>query len=355
MSGSDVVRKFRNQLVSDASTARKDLWRKRVIVGGVVASTLAFGTIIVNAQDSSSVYEIAKRYNAARSAVRSAQLPSIFYPSSRGTVTTALSYAPVFHSLMPARADQRADRPRNDRNIAGSPRRIKVAPKQERSDFEESYLSNRTSYCVRTCDGFFFPVGTPDGGNLEAHEAACQRACPGTETDLYVAAAGSLGIDDAVTRKGLRYDALRTAFNYRTQFDNTCSCNGSAQRNYSVMSDFTLRKGDLVMSGEGLKVFTGSDNAQHRLGDFARVDAARLSARERANLQKIEAASLRSNNSSRLSPSLKSRIAAQVNAAQIQNGPGVNKLVSRVARRIQVQDGREMRYVGPDMDFDHAR
>lgn len=356
MSGSEVVRKYRDQLVSDANAPRKDLWRKRVIAGSIAASALAFGTIIVNAQDSSSVYEIAKRYNAVRSAVRSTQLPAIFYPAPRGTVTTSLSYAPVFHSLMPGRADQRADRPRNDRAIAGSPRRIKVTPKQERSDFEESYLSNRTSYCVRTCDGFFFPVGNPDGGDLEAHEAACQRACPGAETDLYVAAAGTLGIEDAMTRRGVRYDALRTAFNYRTQYDNTCSCNGAGTaRNYSVMSDFTLRKGDLVMSGEGLKVFTGDDGARHRLGNFARVDAARLSAKERANLQKMEAASLRSSNSSQLSTSLKTRIAAQVEATRIKDGPGANRLVSQVARKIQVQDGREMRYVGPDMDFDRAR
>lgn len=363
MSSSDVVRSFRSRLASEEAVTARANWRKRVMGAGIAISAVALGSIIVQAQDSSGVYEIAKQYNPVRSAARAVQVPSIFRPAPVRTVPTSLSYAPVFQQLMPVAATGKRDldRMRNDQlqgALPGSPRKIKVTPQpargESRADFEESYVTSRTSYCVRTCDGFFFPVGTPDSGDVSAHEAACQRACPNAETAVYVAAAGSNGIEDAVTRKGQRYDALRTAFNYRTQFDNACTCN-SSPRNYSVMTDFTLRKGDLVMGTEGMRVFQGGERWPYRQGDFARVDAAKLSPNERVALQKLEASSLRNAAAGKLSPSLKARIEAQVATTRVQTGPGANRLATQVARRIQVQDGRQMRYVGPDMDFDRAR
>lgn len=321
------------------------------------------GTIIVKAADDSGVYEVAKQYNPARAAVRAAaQLPRVFYAQPAPMVRTSLSYAPTFQSLFPAPATGKrsVDSARNDSRratVSGTTRSVQISPKPSREiddeDFAEAFLSSRTSYCVRSCDGFYFPVGNPDGGDLAAHESACARACPDAETAVYVASAGSKGIEDAVNRKGVRYEALKTAFNHRTQYDNACTCN-SSKRNYSVMTDFTLRKGDMVMSGEGLRVFRGTETYPYRKADFGRPETAKLSAAERASLEKLEAASLRGPASGQLSSSLKARISAQVNAVRPQSGAGVNKMTTNVARKI-VQDGREMRYVGPDLDFDRAR
>ena len=363
MSVADLVRAFRNRPSDVVTRPSSATWRHRVIAGGIAASVIGFGTIVVRAGDGAGVYEINRQYHRVREVVRSAPLPAIFQPqrTHQPMVTTALSYAPVFDSLMPRSSSGK--RTLDDRSgTAGTTGdRSKTSERKKskshtQEDFAKAYISQRTSYCVRTCDGFFFPVGNPDSGDLNAHDASCQRACPGAETAVYVAAAGSAGIEDAVNRRGQRYDMMQSAFNHRQQFDNACTCSGErggTARNYSVMTDFTLRKGDMVMSREGLKVFRGGDHFPHRSGDFRRPDATAMSAAERQAIQKLEAATMRGMSGATLSPSLKARIAAQVEATR---SPGVTAAASaRVARRITAQDGREMRYVGPDVDFDRAR
>ena len=364
MSGSDIVRAFRNRETDRPGLFNLRNWRGRVIAIGVATSAVAMGSIIVKAADDSGVYDVARQYNPVRSVVRSVQLPSIFVPRQPQVVRTSLSYAPVFQSLMPAPATGKRsiDTPRGEErraSLSGTARKIKLSPAPSRTvndeDFAESYIDQRTSYCVRTCDGFFFPVGNPSGGDLAAHEAACERACPTAETSVYVAPAGSSGIEAAVNRRGQRYDALKTAFNHRTQIDNACSCNAGPARNYSVMSDFTLRKGDLVMSREGLKVFRGGEQFPLRGADFARADTTKFSAEERRALEKIEASSMRGNATATLSPGLKARISAQVNATRPVAAAASAARTVAMARKVQTVNGRELRYVGPDMDFDRGR
>ena len=361
MSGSDLVRAYRSRSTEHSGRFTLSSWRGRAVAFGVAVSAIAMGSIIVKAADDSGVYAVAGQYNPVRSAVRAVQLPSIFMPRQPQVVRTSLSYAPVFQSLMPAVATGKrdVDSLRNEQRrsaISGTARKVKIAPSPARErddeDFAESYLDSRTSYCVRTCDGYFFPVGTPAGGDLAAHEASCQRACPSAETAVYVAAAGSTGIEAAVNRQGKRYDTLKTAFNHRTQLDNACTCNAGPAKNYSVMTDFTLRKGDLVMSREGLKVFRGAEQFPLRNSHFAQADTSKYSAEERRLLQRIEAASMRGNASGNLSPSLKARIAEQVNGPRTVAVPAPRTVAA--ARKVQ-HGGREMRYVGPDMDFDHGR
>ena len=354
MSGSEIVRAYRGRNTVQPK-AQSPAWRMPALAMGVTASLVGFGSIIVRAADDSGVYEVAKQYSTARGGPRF-QLPQIFQPSPRPIVRTSLSYAPVARALMPmAPTGKRAlDAPRNVKRIAerkakSSSVRTAVAKAMDSAEFTESYLSSRTSYCVRSCDGFFFPIGNADTGSTAAHEASCARACPGAETAVYVAAAGSKGIDDAINRKGQRYQATVTAFNYRTQLSAACSCNGAigAARNYSVLTDFTLRPGDLVMSREGLKVFRDSDSFPHRPKNFGQADAARLSAQEKRWAQSSEAASMRGMTGGKLSPSLQQRITRQVEAAK-----GKSALAEHGLRgfntTIALGDGRQLRYVGPD-------
>lgn len=364
MSGSEVVRAYRDRkprIVQETSSR----WRAPAMAMGVAAALMGFGSIIVQATDGASVYAVAKQYNNARGTPRF-QLPQIFQPSPRPVVRTSLSYAPSPQGFLPTAATGKrsvdgARRARQvaHRNLKGSPRSIKVSPSQRSADheeFAEAFLSSRTSYCVRSCDGFFFPIGNPDSGSIAAHEAACARACPGAETAVYVAAAGSKGIDDAINRKGQRYQATVTAFNYRTQLASACSCNGEpgTPRNYSVMTDFTLRPGDLVMSREGLKVFRDRESFPHRARNFQRADTARMSAQERRWAQSTEASSMRSMSGARISPTLQARIAQQVQAAK-----GASRLselgLRGTEKTIALGNGRQLRYVGPDLGGTVAR
>jgi hypothetical protein len=110
------------------------------------------------------------------------------------------------------------------------------------------------AFCVRTCDGHFFPVETH--GRVTA-AAACQSACPAADTRLY---SGS-NIDYAMARDGSRYADLPTAFLFRKKLVDGCTCNGRTA--FGLVpprpeDDPTLRPGDVVATRNGLMAVTGS-------------------------------------------------------------------------------------------------
>jgi Protein of unknown function (DUF2865) len=121
------------------------------------------------------------------------------------------------------------------------------------------------AFCVRTCDGRYFPVQARAG--LSAAEA-CRSFCPASQTRLYMG--GS--IDYAVASNGNRYADLDNAFVYRKQLVAGCTCNGRdafGLTNIDATSDPTLRPGDVVATKNGLMAFTGS--SRNKTGDFTPV------------------------------------------------------------------------------------
>ncbi len=111
----------------------------------------------------------------------------------------------------------------------------------------------RTAYCVRTCDGRYFPVPTSDG---ESRTSACSSLCPAAETKVFYG--GS--IDNASTENGKSYSDLPNAFRYRNEMVSGCSCNGKDPTGLAAIKiedDWTLRKGDIVAGPDGLMRATG--------------------------------------------------------------------------------------------------
>ena len=136
----------------------------------------------------------------------------------------------------------------------------------------------RASICVRTCDGFAFPVGEFHGGDdLAAHEATCRSECPGAQTSLYVLPNGSSSIDEAVeARTGRSYSQKASGFHYTTYLDESCSCHPrDGNRVASLLHDFTLRRGDAVVTNTGVKVFHGGGHYPYRQADFVRLAQSR--------------------------------------------------------------------------------
>jgi hypothetical protein len=179
MSGSETVRAFRRKLPVQAVAG--PMWRKPVVAIAIAATVAAFGSIVVQAGDNASVYAVADQYTNARGTPRF-QLPQIFAPSPRPVARTALSYAPTYQNLAPLPATGKRTLDRSRRSEAT--KAAKAAKSSEwsgESDGESSSLHARTSFCVRSCDGFYFPIGNADSGSTAAHDLACQRACPGTE------------------------------------------------------------------------------------------------------------------------------------------------------------------------------
>ena len=107
-----------------------------------------------------------------------------------------------------------------------------------------------TAYCVRGCDGRYFPA---QGNDAESKAQSCKSFCPASETSLIY---GS-DIDDATTDKGKSYSELPNAFRYRNEIVAGCTCNGKDSvglASVKVEDDPTLRKGDIVAGADGLVV-----------------------------------------------------------------------------------------------------
>ena len=86
--------------------------------------------------------------------------------------------------------------------------------------------------CVRTCDGYYFPVSHASTRNqLARDEQICQAQCPAAEARLYYYENGAQETEDMVSLRGDPYNALPTAFDYRTlPRKPACSCGAANPR-----------------------------------------------------------------------------------------------------------------------------
>jgi hypothetical protein len=112
------------------------------------------------------------------------------------------------------------------------------------------YSGGSQAYCVRSCDGRYFPISASDN---QTRAASCNGFCPASETRIVY---GS-NIDNAVTESGKLYSELPNAFRYRNEIVAGCTCNGRDQfglARIKIESDPTLRKGDIVAENGGLMV-----------------------------------------------------------------------------------------------------
>lgn len=122
-----------------------------------------------------------------------------------------------------------------------------------------------SAYCVRTCDGRYFPLSSSRGQN---RAETCSSLCPASETQVYYG--GS--IDHAVSRNGKSYSQLPNAFRYRKELIAGCTCNGKdpgGLAHINVEDDPTLRRGDLVAGEDGSLVASRALDARAAADDYA--------------------------------------------------------------------------------------
>ena len=154
----------------------------------------------------------------------------------------------------------------------------------------------RVSMCVRLCDGFAFPVGAYHGSeDNTSHEATCRSECPGAQTALYILPSGTSSINESSdARTGEAYSELPVAFHYTTVLSDACSCHAkSGGRIASLLRDFTLRRGDAVMTRNGFQVFHGGTSFPYKRKDFVALAKSPDIRREhRSTYRAIERASL---------------------------------------------------------------
>jgi len=107
--------------------------------------------------------------------------------------------------------------------------------------------------CVRTCDGFYFPISFETSSeHFRDDEATCQRMCPAAEAQLYTYHNPGQEITQSVSLNGRLYTELPTAFQYRKAVSNACSCRRPGESWSEALrasgTDNTLAPGDVVVT-----------------------------------------------------------------------------------------------------------
>ena len=123
------------------------------------------------------------------------------------------------------------------------------------------------SFCVRTCDGKYFPISARSG---TPPARMCQAFCPASPTKVF---SGS-SIETAATGNGERYADLPNAYAYRKALRADCTCNGRDPAGLApvdLSQDTSLRSGDVVATADGLVAYTGVRLGAGQTPDFAPV------------------------------------------------------------------------------------
>lgn len=122
--------------------------------------------------------------------------------------------------------------------------------------------------CVRTCDGYYFPISyatTPDHFAEDAQ--TCQATCPAAEVVLMTHRNPGEDVNQAVSSSGAPYTSLANAFKYRTEMVPACSCRRPGQswaQALGQVRDTTLQQDDIIVTPERAKSLAQPRDAQGR-------------------------------------------------------------------------------------------
>jgi hypothetical protein len=166
---------------------------------------------------------------------------------------------------------------------ADEPRRIPPRPPDRRpSEGSAAGSGPRMAYCVRLCDGRFFPI--------QAHRsvsaaAQCKSFCPASATSIF----SGRGIEHAVASNGRRYADLPNAFVHRQHIVPGCTCDRRSAVGVArvpVAEDPTLQPSDIVATDSGLTVYRGRNSQQQAV--FTSIELAKISERLRNQLAGVK-------------------------------------------------------------------
>jgi hypothetical protein len=145
------------------------------------------------------------------------------------------------------------------------------------------------AFCVRTCDGKYFPLMRGSASPAQM----CQAFCPATATKVYF---GS-NIDGAYAAGGERYADSENAFAYRKALRADCTCNGRNPAGLAPVDlalDNSLKAGDVIATSDGLVAYTGVRLGMEQAAEFTPVASfPGLTAQVRARLGEMKVAPVR--------------------------------------------------------------
>jgi Protein of unknown function (DUF2865) len=146
--------------------------------------------------------------------------------------------------------------------------------------------SSGPSFCVRTCDGRYFPLMRAAASPVQM----CQSFCPASAAKVYF---GS-NIDSATTASGERYADSENAYAYRKALRADCTCNGRDPAGLAPVDltlDSSLRPGDVIATTDGLVAYSGVRVGNDQTAEFTPVAShPGLTAEVRARLGEMKVA-----------------------------------------------------------------
>lgn len=88
-----------------------------------------------------------------------------------------------------------------------------------------STQQTRRTVCVRTCDGFYWPISFSTTDDYVGQDAIrCHEMCPGTEVALFSYRNPGEDPEDMISLAGTPYRSMPYAFRFRQDVDMECSC-----------------------------------------------------------------------------------------------------------------------------------
>jgi hypothetical protein len=113
--------------------------------------------------------------------------------------------------------------------------------------------------CVRSCDGFFFPISFATvPARFPDDEKTCKALCPAAEATLFSYRNPGEDMNQAVSISGQPYTASPNAFHYRQEFNPSCSCKAPGQSWADALKSIddkaaSEQQGDIIVTEEGAK------------------------------------------------------------------------------------------------------
>jgi Protein of unknown function (DUF2865) len=122
------------------------------------------------------------------------------------------------------------------------------------------------AFCVRNCDGKYFPLVRGTASPVQM----CQAFCPASPTKVFFGG----NIDSAITLNGERYADSENAFAYRKALRADCTCNGHDAAGLAPVDltlDSSLRAGDVIATTDGLVAYSGIKVGNSQSPEFTPV------------------------------------------------------------------------------------
>lgn len=178
--------------------------------------------------------------------------------------------------------------------------RLIAPPTRVSSDYSEMDLSVSSkgtrgtyrTYCVRLCDGYYWPISfSATSDRLARDDAVCQSGCD-SAARLFVHSMPRGGPATMVSLDGRPYAALKTAFSFRSRYDAECRCrpnpwNEAANDRHRLFAAIAAaRKGDGGAAAEAKNLSTKID-AERTSARAARAAANAQAEHELASINAI--------------------------------------------------------------------